>query len=233
MPTSGITTWELDTADMVTRAYAKLGIPGEGNMLTTAQENDGMTNLNIAIQMAMTDGMPLWKRTILDETPSATSQTYTVSLATRITSVYLLDSGGTQYELQGKSLYDFMRLPTNPIGVPVHWTAQQSVQGWTVSIWPPTSDTATISVKTIRIVYQKEIENASVYGTETLDFPAYWDGALVYRTAQLLAPEIGVPLQDRGLLAKEADMLWESAKGYDDDVGSLLIMPSPFIRNYK
>lgn len=232
MPTSGSTTWELTTQQMVERAYAKLGIPGEGNTISSTQLADGITALNMAIQLAMTDGMPLWKRTILDETPSATNQTYTVSLATKIVTVYLLDSGGTQYELQGKSLYDFMRLPTTSIGIPVHWTATQSIQGWSVSIWPPTSDSGTISTKTIRIVYQKEIENA-VSASDTLDFPAYWDAALVYRTAQILAPEYGVPLQDRGLLAKEADMMWDMAKGYDDDVGSLLIQPSPFIRNFK
>lgn len=230
MPLSGVTTWELTAGEMISRAYAKLGIPGEGNSLTTAQNTVGLTNLNMVIQMALTDGMPLWKRTILDETPSATSQTYTVSLAARITAVYLLDVGGTQYELVSKSLYDFMRLPTTTEGIPVHWTSTQSIQGFSVSIWPPTSDATTIANKTIRIIYQKEFDGANAT-TDLMDFPAYWTAAIVYRLAQLLAPEVGMPLPDRGQLAKDTEMLWDSAKGYDDDVSSLFIQPNQWYRN--
>lgn len=234
MATSGVVTWELDVIDLVGRAYAKLGIPGEGNTLTATQQADGITALNMAIQLAVVDGMSIWKRTTLDVTPSATVQDYPVTSASKITAVYLEDDGGTQYELLHKSLYDFMRLPTTAgPSVPVHWTFSQSIQGYTVSIWPPTSDSVTIADKTIRIVYQKEFDSATDTADETLDFPAYWHAALTYRTAQLLAPEYGVPLPDRGLLTKEADMLWDQAKGYDDEDGSLYITPSPWMRDFK
>lgn len=232
MPSSGVQTWELTVGQMVARAYAKIGIPGEGNTLSATQITDGITALNMAIQLAVVGGMPIWKRTTLEVNPSVTSQSYTVTAASKITAVYLEDAGGgTQYELQHKSLYDFMRLPTDSIGVPVHWTFSQQIQGYTVSIWPPTSDATTVTEKDIQIVYQKEFDSATAEG-ETLDFPAYWQTALTYRTALVLAPEYGVPLADRQQLGKDAEFFWTEAKGYDDEDGSLYLQPSPFFRNF-
>lgn len=225
MPSSGVITWELDTADVVERAYAKLGIPGEGNTISSTQLADGKTALNMAIQLAVVDGMPLWKRTTLDVDPDDTSQEYEIDDASKITAVYLLDNdGGTQYDLKHKSLYDFMRLPQTGDAQPVHYTFSQAIQGYTVSIWPLTSDDATIATKTIRIVYQKEFDSA-VNDSETLDFPAYWMAALVYKTAVFLAPESGVPLSDRQSLGREAAEYWDAAAGYDDEDGSLFIQP--------
>lgn len=224
MATSGNTSWELTRDQLVVRAFAKLGIPGEDNTLITEQQAAGQEALNTVIALAVTDGMPLWKRTTYTATPSATSQIYTVSDAIKITTVYITDSSGTQYELIGKSLYDFMRLPTASSGIPVHWTWQPSIQGATVSIWPSTSDTSTVSTKTLQIVYQKEFDDF-VSSTDTLDFPAYWTAAIIYQTALMLAPEYGLPLQDRQTLKAEAQMYWSQASGYGDEGGSLFIQP--------
>lgn len=229
MATSGNTSWELNRNQLITRAFAKIGIPGEDNSLSTTQISDGAEALNAVISMAVTDGMPLWKRTTASETPSATSQVYTLSNAVKVAGVYLLDDGGTQYEILEKSLYDFMRLPTDAEGIPVHWTWQPSIQGGTVSLWPFTSDSATISSKTIKIVYQKEFDGFTT-STETLDFPAYWTLAIVYKLAVLLAPEYGVPMQDRQQLKQEAKEYWEAATGYGDEDGSLFIQPN---RQYR
>lgn len=224
MATSGNTSWELNRNQLITRAYAKIGIPGEDNTLTTAQINDGAEALNAVIATAVSDGMPLWKRTTLTVTPSTSSQVYTVPYAVKIAAVFLKDRDGVQYELLNKSLYDFKRLPTNSIGVPVHWTWQPSLEGGTVSIWPLLSDSTTVANKTIQIIYQKEFDGFTS-STETLDFPSYWTLAIVYKTAVLLAPEHGVPLEDRKLLMTEAAAHWKNASDYGDEGGSLFLAP--------
>jgi hypothetical protein len=229
MATSGNTSWELNRNELITRAFAKIGIPGEDNSLSTAQISDGAEALNSVIALAQTDGMPLWKRTTQSVTPSTTSQVYTLSNAVKVAAVYILDDGGVQYPLIEKSLYDFMYLPQDAIGLPVHWTWQPSIQGSTVSIWPLTSDSTTVSQKTLNIVYQKEFDGFTS-STETLDFPAYWTLAIVYKVAVLLAPEYGVPLQDRQQLKAEAKEYWDDATGYGDEDGSLYIQPN---RHYK
>ena len=226
MTTSGSTAWELDGDHIIAAAYRKLGIPGEDNSLTTTQLTDGREALNAVIQLAITDGMPLWKRTISTQTPSTTSQVYTITDAMKIAAVYIRDtSSGVQYAIQPKSLYDFKMLPTSGgPGIPVHWTAQPIIQGYTVSIWPTTSDSTTVSTKVLDIVYQKEFDNV-VSSTDTMDFPAYWELALIYKLAVILAPEWGAPAGDRGQLKQEAKEYWDMAKGYGDEDGSMYITP--------
>lgn len=226
MATSGVTSWELTRNDLIESAYRKLGVPGEGNTLTTEQYADGLEAVNSAIALAQTDGMPLWKRTTSSQTPSTTSQVYTLANAVKIAAVYLRDTDGTQYELEYKSLYDFMRLPRGSVGVPVCWTWAPAIEGGTVSIWPLTSDSSTVSTKTLQIVYQKEFDGFSTTTTDTPDFPAYWNPALVYRTAIFLAPEIGISLEDRKDLKSDAAALWKAAADYGDEDGSLFIQPS-------
>jgi len=224
MGTSGNTLWELTRDQSIANAFAKIGIPGEGNTLSASQISDGATALNMVVAMAVTDGMPLWKRTIETVTPSTTSQVYTISNAIKIAGVFLRDSSGVEYELQNKSLYDFLKLPRDSIGVPVHWSYQPSIQGGTVSIWPTTSDSSTVTNKTIKIVYQKEFDGFTA-ASETFDFPAYWLPALVYKTAVLLAPEYGVPKEDREALRQEATEYWKRASDYGDEDGSFFIQP--------
>lgn len=222
MTTSGVTNWELTSNQLVHRAYGKIGIPGEDNALTTTQLDDGIEMLNTVIALAVTNGMPLWKRGTTQVIPSASSQVYTLPYAIKVADVFLRDTGGVQYSIREKSLYDFMALPRNSIGLPVHWTWQPSIQGGTVSIWPLTSDNLTITTKTIQIVTQREFDGVLGVG-DTLDFPAYWTAALIYKLAVMLAPEYGVPMNDRQQLKAEAKEYWDAATGYNDEDGSLLI----------
>ncbi len=226
MSTSNNTTWELNRDELVTRAYAKLGLPGEGNTLSAAQLADGVQALNAVVALAVTDGMPLWKRTTSTVTPSTTSQVYTLSTGIKVAAVFIRDtSSGTQYELTNKSLYDFKQLPLGSPGVPINWTWQPSIQGGTVSFWPATSDSSTASTKVLDIVYQKEFDGF-FDAAETPDFPAYWTLALIYKTAVILAPEQGVPLQDRQSLMQESMLYWKQASDYGDEDGSFFIQPN-------
>lgn len=224
MTTSGSTSWELTRDQIIERAYAKLGIPGEGNTLSATQVTDGAIALNSVIALAVTDGMPLWKRTTDSLTPSASSQVYTLSDAIKVVAVFVRDTDGIQYEIKEKSLYDFLNLPRSNNGVPVHWTFQPSIQGGTISFWPLTSDSSTIARKTLQVIYQKEFDSFTASG-ETPDFPAYWIPALIYKTAVMLAPEVGLPLQDRMELKQQAKEYWDMASDQGDEEGSFYIQP--------
>lgn len=226
MATSGNIAWELNRNELIEAAYRKLGIPGEGNTLTATQYTDGLQALNAVVALAVTDGMSLWKRTVVTVTPSATSQVYTLTGAVKTAQVVLKDvTSGTQWELENKSLYDFYKLPTGASGVPVNYMWQPSITGGTVSIWPLTSDSGTIANKQILIIYQKEFDGFTSTITDTLDFPSYWTQAIIYKVAVALAPENGVPIADRQDLRTEAQMYWGQATSYSDEDGSLLIQP--------
>lgn len=224
MTTSNNTTWELDRDEIIESAFAKLGLPGEGNTLSTAQYTRATVVLNSVIALMVTDGMPLWKRTTQVFAPSTVSQVYTLNAAVKVAQVVLKDINGTQYDLMEKSLYDFNRLPSASIGTPVHYTFQPTISSGTLQIWPLLSDTSTVATKTIAVVYQKKYDGFFASG-ETPDFPSYWIQPLIYKLAGALAPEYGLPLNDRQLLKAETKEMVDAASGYGDEDGSLYIMP--------
>lgn len=226
MATSNNTSWELASTALVNAAYRKVGYLAEGQTLSTTALANGVEALNTIVYYLQTKGMPLWKRTTTTVVPNATTQVYTVADAVKIAQVYLYDATSSQYDLEEKSLYDFNRLPSSAsAGVPVAWAAQPTITGHTVSIWPLTSDTGTIAAKTIKIVYQKKFDGFINAG-DTLDFPSYWTMAIIFKLAYDLAPESGLPIQDRGLLKAEADDAIISAGGYQDEDGSLFMSPT-------
>jgi hypothetical protein len=226
MTTSANTSWELTRNELIETAYRKLGLPGDGNTLSTDQYTDGATALNSVIALAVTDGMPLWKRTTTTVTPSTTSQNYTLANAVKVSGVFLRDTlSGVQYELEVKSLYDYYRLPNNTSGIPVNWVFEPTITGGTLRIWPMLSDSGTVATKSIVVVYQKKFDGFTTTTTDTLDFPSYWTSAIVYKTAVALAPEVGMPIQDRQDLKQEAKEYWALASSYGDEEGSLFIQP--------
>jgi hypothetical protein len=230
MSTSGNTSWELQSTALVTAAYRKLGYISLGQTLDATSLANGVEALNGVVAYLVTKGMPLWKRTTTVLTPSATSQVYTIADAVKLVQVVLKDSTGSQYPLVEKSLYDFNMLPsTAAAGVPVHYTFQPTITGGTLSIWPLTSDTATISRKTISAVYQKKFDGF-FSATDTMDFPSYWSLAIIYSLAVILAPESGYPLQDRSALKAEATEYVKAANDYGDEDGSLFVQPDPMSR---
>lgn len=226
MSTSGNIAWELNRNEIIEAAYRKIGIPGEGNTLTSTQYTDGAQALNAIVAMACTDGMALWKRTTTTLIPSTGTQEYTITGAVKVSQVVLRDiSSGSQYELEPKVLNDFLRLPNGTSGVPVSWIWEPSITGGTLKIWPNTSDASTVSGKRLIVTYQKEFDGFTSTTTDTLDFPAYWTQAIIYALASALAPENGVPINDRGVLMQEAKLYWDKASDYGDDDGSLFIQP--------
>lgn len=226
MATSGDITWELNRNEIIEAAYRKLGIPGEGNTLTATQYSDAAQALNAIIALAVTDGMALWKRTTMSATPSTTSQEYTIVGAVKVAQVVYHDTvSGTRYELEGKVLNDFYRLPAGTTGNPVSWMWQPSITGGTLSIWPFYSDATTVANVELLVTYQKKFDGFDATTTDTLDFPSYWLQAIIYKLATSLAPENGIPINDRGLLMQEAKLYWDQASDYGDDDGSLFIQP--------
>jgi hypothetical protein len=210
----------------VNAAYRKLGYIPEGESLSATALAQGVEALNAIITYLQTKGMPLWKRTTSTVTPSASSQVYTLTAGVKVAQVVINITNGARWALQQKSLYDFNSLPQDAAaGVPVHYTVQPTIASTVVSIWPLTSDTSTIANATIDIVYQKKFDGMIAAG-DTLDFPSYWTQGIIFKLASALAPEAGLPTQDRTLLKAEADEAIDAAADYGDEDGSLFIQPN-------
>jgi hypothetical protein len=78
----------------------------------------------------------------------------------------------------------------------------------------------------VTLVYQRPFQYFTS-GTETADFPEEWQLPLVYTTAVLLAPEWGIPLQDRQVLRAEAKEYSDMAKEIGQEDASFYLAPEP------
>ena len=224
MSTSGNTSWELQRNDIVAAAMRKIGALAKGQTPATEDYTNGTQALNSLISLFSTDGMPLWKRTETTVPLVDGTQSYTLSSSLKLTQIILRStSSSVQYELTVKSLYDFNQLPQSDEGMPVHFTYTPGISDGTLRLWP-TPDSSAATDYEVVAVYQKEFDGF-ISATDTPDFPPYWTDALIYGLAVRLAPEFGVPLQDRQLLIKEAEAYRKQAADYGDDVGSLFFQP--------
>lgn len=226
MATSGNTTWELTRDQIISATLRKLGVLAEGQVATTEQITNGAEALNSLIALFQTKGMPLWKRTEQIIPLVLGQQTYSITEAVKVPQVVLQYlNNTTQYELYEKSLYDFNQLPQGNInaGIPVHYYFQPGIQNGTLGIWP-VPDAGTVTNNQLKVVKQKKFDGFFAAG-ETPDFPSYYTDALIYTLAVRLAPEYGIPVQDRQQLKSEAKEYTDDAFNYGDEDGSLYFMP--------
>lgn len=229
MTTSNNTSYESNRDSLINAALRKCGVLAEGETASTESITNCTQALNNIVVRFATLGMPLWKRTELAISLVAGTINYTVANSLKTPQVILRDvTGGTQYELVEKSRYDYNRLPSNTSGIPVHYTFNPNLENGTVTIWP-IPDSSAASSKAITVVYQKEFDGF-VAATDTPDFPSYWTDALIYELAVNIAPEYGVPLQDRTALRQEALVYLAQAQGYGDEETSLFIQPDSRMR---
>lgn len=230
MTTSATTTWELTRDEIISATLRKLGVLAEGQTASTEQITYGAQALNSLITLFQTKGMPLWKRTVQTVPLVLGQTTYSITEVVKVPQVVLLfTNGATQYELIEKSLYDFNQLPsgTGNTGTPVHYYFQPGLANGTLGIWPA-PDAGTVANNSLRVVKQKKFDGFFSAG-ETPDFPSYFTDALIYTLAVRLAPEYGVPLQDRQALRSEADEYTKAAFDYGDEDGSLYLQPDMFM----
>lgn len=224
MTTSAVLDWELQRNSIIAASLRKIGVIGEGVTPTSDQYTTGSEALNNLIQTLATEGMPLWKRSVTQLTPVDGTSDYTVSNVWRVLQVMNNETAtGIQTELRPYSFYDYRKLPLTTSGPPEIFVFTPGLEDGTLTVWP-TPDATFAASYTIDVVYQKEFFIFDT-STDTPDFPAYWTDALVYGLAVRLAPEYGVPIQERQLLMKEYIMYKTSAEGYMDEAVSLFIMP--------
>lgn len=116
--------------------------------------------------------------------------------------------------------YNFRLLPnTAPTSIPVNMSYQPLAEYGVIQLWPAPQAGITISLR-----YQRPFEDM-VGASDDFDFPSYWTEALIYGLADRLAPEYGIPLQDRMLIKKEAEFHKETALSFGSEESSVQLMP--------
>lgn len=213
MATSGVTVLQLTRDDIINAALRKLLVVGEDTTATAAQLTTGAQALNAIVATFQTLGMPLWARKEYSITMVSGQRDYTLGVGQTLNTAFPLHiydavleigSNDTQIDVTMMARRDFNLLPTTSGGNPVNATYQPFINRGVFSVWP-TPDSSITSGTVIKITYQAPFEYF-IAGTDTPDFPQEWANALIYHLAVSLAPENGLPLQDRQQLMKEAEL---------------------------
>jgi hypothetical protein len=230
MTISSTTTFNLTSDQLVAAAMRKLAVLGDGQSPSVTQLSNGTQALNVMLKSFTTKGMPLWVMSEYSITPTA-STTYTMGIGQtinipaplKVTQV-LRREIDTSVPMTVKSHYDYNLLSnfTNA-GVPTCYWYEPLNQTGVLHVWPLPDDT-TIADSTFVMVYQRPFYDM-VSGTDTLDFPQYWQEAVIYGLAHRLSPEYGVPIQDRQLIGKEAEFFLSEALSFGTEEGSIYFAP--------
>lgn len=228
MATSSDTIYELSRNEFIQSAMRKLGVLAVGDTPSTEDYTNGQIALNSLISNLQGLGLTIWKRGEVSITLTA-SRTYTIGIGQtvnvafplRIETAHLVTTtGGSRQELEIMGRAEFSRLNATSTGSPTSISYQPKINLGILSVWP-IPDTASQSAKTILLTCRTAFEGFTT-STETADFPQEWQLPLIYGTAVLLAPEYGVPLNDRSSLLKEYQMYLDLAmmatQGEDEGV---------------
>lgn len=230
MATSNSTDWTLNRDQVITGALRKLVVIPSGGTPSANQIADAKDALNALVKAFQVDGMPLWKInsqsfTVTDGTSSYTvgpSQTINCPKPLRIIQATRTPSGGTNIPMNIFTQYDFNILPqsTSIEGEPINLYYQPLRTTGTIKLWP-TPDNSTTS---ITFYYHSPYEDMDA-ATDDFDFPSEWIMALIYNLAWVMAPEYGIPPNDRSALQKEAMYWHDFALSGGTEEGGLFFQP--------
>lgn len=240
MSTSGQTIIEMSTATIVAAALRKIGALALGQTPITEETTNCTEALNNLVAEFQTLGMPLWARKTYNVAMVAGQQLYTIGVGQAVNTPFPLKilqawtvatTGGSIQELWPNAIDVFNRLPqTTSTGTPSQYVYQPFINYGQLKIWP-IPDATTISSRILTISYMAPFEGF-VASSDTPYFPREWNNALVYGLADLMAPEYGVPLNDRGMLKKEAEAHREMALDFGLENASLTFQPAENWNSY-
>lgn len=232
MTTSGQTIIEMNRDSICAASLRKIGAIALGQTASATEITNASEALNNLVAEYMTKGMPLWARKDSPITMTATS-TYTIGVGQTtnipfplkiIQAWTVLTAGGSIQELWPNAIDVYNRLPTSgATGIPSQYNYQPFINYGVLRIWP-IPDSTTIANRTLHISYMYPFEGFTATA-DTPYFPREWNNALIYGLASLLAPEYGMPPEDRVALKAEAKEHLEIALDFGMENASLTFAP--------
>lgn len=231
MSTSGTTIFSLKRDEIINAALRKISVLSGGSSPAAYEVANAAQALNSMVKSFAADGMPLWAVQIVGFYPTAGLKGYNagpglainISKPLRILQAWRLDTPTSMnVPIQLLPIYDYNLLPANSAsGVPISMTYLPQDTYGTINLWPAPINSTTQVIFT----FLKPFDDFNA-STDDLDFPSYWTDAIIYGLAWRLCGEYGVPVPDRQVLAKEAEMFHQKALEFGYEDGSLFIQPT-------
>jgi len=231
--TSGTTTFSITRDDIIKGALRKIGVVAQGEVPTPDQVSEAAFALNLMVKAWEADGMPLWALRTTPVPLVAGQTTYTIGNDLSCDIV-------TDKPL--KVIQAWNRDPVSNVDIPMRIITKQEyaiLGNKTTSSKPiqiyyepqldqgslslfPTPGTIDASGSVIYITYQRPFEDFNI-STDVPDFPQEWYDAVVYGLASRLAPEYGLPIDQRRVLLQEALDIKLIAMSFGTEEGSLYL----------
>jgi hypothetical protein len=232
MATSGVTTNQLTRNQFIEAALRSLGVLALDQTPSATEYTNALVKLNALVGEFRTKGLQIWHRTTYTMSLVNGTSSYTIGSGQTLNTPYPIHllqvvradaNQGTRIPVEVIADYNFNLLPSNSSGVPIQVTYQPKVNLGVIKVWPTPDSYAATNV-TLTLTYLRPIEYFSA-STDTADFPEEWVSAIIYNLAVRMAPEYGIPLEDRQLLIKEAEKYLESAEDNSYEDASLFFQP--------
>lgn len=236
----------MDRDSIITRALQIIGATASGQTPSADEISDASDMLNLMLKAWQADGLQLWKIETISLTPVQGQYIYTFGPSgdidtgasgprpEQVTEVVRRETATTtDVALNRVSRRNFLGLSDKDSeGVPTqfYFNPQDGGAGTRLAelwIWSvPSADFA--SDYTLRINYQKPFDDMDA-STNNLSFPQYWELAIVFGLASLLAVEYGLPMTDQNNITMKAELLHAKALSWDVDMdGSVFFRPEPY-----
>ena len=231
MATSGVTTNQLTRNQFIEAALRTLGVLAIDQTPSATEYTNALVKLNALVGEFRVKGLMVWQRTTYTMSLTATNtfnigtgQTLNTPYPIHLLQAMRLDANtSTRIPMEIIADANYNLLPSSTSGVPIQLTYQPKMNMGVIKVWP-TPDAYSVSNVTILLTYLRPLEYFSA-STDTADFPEEWVSAIIYNLAVRMAPEYGIPLEDRSLLIKEANAYLENAEDNAFEDASFFIQP--------
>lgn len=224
---------------LISSAFRKIGALGDYETIDAHRLAAGVAAINPMVKALASKGMPIWAITeqYLPFTHWGTSSTVSIGPGATINQVVKplkikqvirrdnrVPANPVDTEMSIYTYQEYENLPTkNVVGAPLHLFYQPLAYIGEISLWPR-PDTYWTTHGQLYIRYQRPFQDFDS-PTNWPDFPVEWHEALIYSLAARLAPEYGVPLNERAALRAEAKEFIEEALSFGTEEGSLFLFP--------
>lgn len=228
MTTSGQTTYQPTTLQIIEAAFASLGVAQEGEALTPRMYQDGLRGLNMLLQ-TFNSHPRLWIMTegTLAMVGGQAAYALTNPRPLRILSVrYRNIVSQIDVPMNMFSRQEYFDQPTKTVSpsIPVNFYFDPQVDEGTLYLWPcPSVTTAAQYTLNLTYVRRMDIQTAT---NESLDLPQEWIEPVTWNLAKRLLTQY--PVNDGNLanmVLMQAKESYDELLRWDNEPASLYMQP--------
>lgn len=233
MATSGITVNQLTRNQFIETALRTIAVLAIDQTPSATEYTNALVKLNALLGEFRSLGMALWARTTFSFPVVASTSAYNIGTGQTLNTPYPLkmlqayrtdSTNSTHVPMEIVANFNYNLFPTNSSGSPIQLNYQPKINLGVVSIWPTPNAGDVTSGITVNLVYTRPYEYFSA-AADTLDMAEEWVQAVIYGLAVRIAPEYGVPIQERQILMSEYKDVLANALSAGTEDGSLFFQP--------